>query len=132
MGIEKRGHERTFGELGVHWLKVHSATLESHADNVGRMEHLTKAFGKVPLSGVTAERVALLRAKMAAETIEDDDGNDVPRWRPNTVNRTLALLRKVLNDGVTWGWARSAPKVKLLSVPEIVVTRRDGQRLERR
>jgi integrase len=118
VGVEKRGEERTFGELAAHWLKVHSATLESHADNVGRMEHLMKAFGKVPVSGVTAERVALLRARMAAETVEDDDGKKVPRWRPNTVNRTLALLRKVLNDGVTWGWARSAPKVKLLAVPE--------------
>ncbi|MES1205325.1 MAG: hypothetical protein ABUS79_05255 [Pseudomonadota bacterium] len=82
------------------------------------MAHLTKALGKLPLSGVTAERVALLRAKMVAETIEDEEGNETPRWRPSAVNRVLALLRKVLNDGVSWGWARSAPKVKLLPVPE--------------
>ena len=118
VGVEKRGTEKTFAELAAHWLEVHSATLESHADNVGRMAHLTKALGKLPVSGVTAERVALLRAKMASETIEDEEGNETPRWRPSTVNRVLALLRKVLNDGVSWGWARSAPKVKLLPVPE--------------
>jgi integrase len=118
VGVEQRGEEKTFAQLADHCLEVHSATLESHADNVGRVEHLRKAFGKLPVSGVTAERIALLRARMAAETVEDDEGNETPRWRPNTVNRVLALLRKVLNDGVAWGWVRSAPKVKLLAVPE--------------
>jgi integrase len=118
VGVEKRGEEKTFAELAAHWLEVHSATLESHADNVGRMEHLTKALGKLPVSGVTAETVALLRARMAAETVPNGKGKKVQRWRPSTVNRVLALLRKVLNDGVSWGWARSAPKVKLLPVPE--------------
>ncbi len=118
LGVEKRGSEKTFAQLATHWLEVHSATLESHSDNVGRMEHLTKAFGTLPISGVTAERVALLRARMAAETVPSGEGGKAPRWRPNTINRTLALLRKVLNDGVTWGWAKSAPKVKLLPVPE--------------
>ncbi len=103
VGVEKMGTEKSFAELAAHWLEAHSATLESHADNVGRMAHLTKALGNLPVSAVTAERVALLRAKMAAETIEDEEGNRTPRWRPSTVNRVLALLRKVLNDGVSWG-----------------------------
>ena len=119
VGVERRGSEKTFAELAAHWLKTHSATLVSHGDNLGRMKHLTTELGKLPLSGVTAERVASLRAKMAAEKISDGEGGKVQRWRPNTVNRTLALLRKVLNDGVTWGFARSAPKVKLLPVAEI-------------
>jgi len=118
IGVEKRGEEKTFADLAAHWLKVHSASLTSHADNEGRMKHLTGAFGRLAVSAISAERVALLRARMAAETVEDDDGKRVPRWRPNTINRVLALLRKVLNDAVGWGWARSAPRVKLLSVPE--------------
>jgi integrase len=119
VGVERRGSERTFAELAAHWLKTHSATLVSHSDNEGRMKHLTKELGKLPVSAVTAERVASLRAKMAAEKVSDGEGGKVQRWKPNTVNRTLALLRKVLNDGVTWGFARSAPKVKLLPVAEI-------------
>ncbi len=118
VGIERRGSEKTFAELAAHWLKTHSATLTSHGDNVGRMKHLTKELGKLPVSSVTAEKVALLRAKMAAEKVSDGEGRKVQRWKPNTVNRTLALLRKVLNDGVTWGFIKSAPRVKLLSVPE--------------
>ena len=76
-------------------------------------------MAKLPLSAVTADRVASLRARMAAEKVSDGEGGKVQRWKPNTVNRTLALLRKVLNDGVAWGFARSAPKVKLLPVAEI-------------
>ena len=119
VGVERRGSEKTFAELAAHWLKTHSATLVSHGDNLGRMKHLTAELGKLPLSGVTAERVASLRARMAAEKVSDGEGGKVQRWKPNTVNRTLALLRKVLNDGVTWGFARSAPKVKLLPVAEL-------------
>ena len=86
VGVEAvKGAEKTFAELASHWLKVHSATLTSHSDNEGRMKHLTKAFGRLPVSQVTAERVALLRAKMAAETTSDGEGGQVQRWRPNTV-----------------------------------------------
>ena len=118
VGVEQRGDERTFAELAAHWLKVHSATLTSHADNVSRMAHLTTAFSTLAVSQVTTERVDLLRARMAAETITNDKGKKVARWRPNTVNRVLALLRKILHDGVGWGWLRSAPRVRLLSAPE--------------
>jgi hypothetical protein len=95
VGVERRGSEKTFAELAAHWLKTHSATLTSHGDNVGRMKHLTAELGKLPVSGVSAEKVALLRARMVAE-VSDGEGRKVQRWKPNTVNRTLALLRKVI------------------------------------
>ena len=119
VGIEGRGKaERTFAELAAHWLDVHSASLTSHDDNISRMAPLVRELGKLPVSAVTRERVDSLRGRMAAEEVDDGKGGRVRRWAPNTVNRYLALVRKVLNDGAGWGWVRSAPKVKLLSVAE--------------
>lgn len=118
VGVPERSKEKAFSEAAEHWLKTHSATLNSHSDNVSRMGHLLKAFAKLPLGQIDAGRVATFRAKMAAEKVKDEKGVESPRWRPNTINRTLALLRKVLNDSVSWGFIKAAPKVKLLPAPE--------------
>ena len=95
------------------WLKLHSQVeLVSHDDNVGRMKHLREAFGKLQVSEITPGRIDLFKSHMAAEPRRDDKGEpitdpetgeEVRRWAPATVNRTLALLRKVLNDAVRWG-----------------------------
>ena len=110
------------------WLKLHSQVeLVSHDDNVGRMKHLREAFGKLQVSEITPGRIDLFKSRMAAEPRRDDKGEpitdpetgeEVRRWAPATVNRTLALLRKVLNDAVRWGHLQHAPKVRLLKVPE--------------
>jgi integrase len=120
VGVPERDkNEKTFAQVAKHWLETHSAAaLTSHSDNVSRMKHLEKAFGKLPLSHVTTERVDALKAKMAAEKVKDEKGVESPRWRPNTINRVLALLRKVMNDAEGWGYVKSTPKVKLLPAPE--------------
>jgi hypothetical protein len=50
------------------------------------------------------EPLAEFRAAKKATTKTDKDGKVVARWTPNTINRMLALLRKVLNDCATWGY----------------------------
>jgi integrase len=118
--IEAPTNEKTFAELASYWLENHSAAAcTSHHDNVSRMKHLLAAFGRVKVSEITAQRADELKARMSRETkTKDATGAKVAKWRPNTINRTLALLRKCLNDAVRWDWLPHAPKVRLLPVPE--------------
>jgi integrase len=121
VGIEELKVEGTFSELADYWLATHSKVqLSSHDANASRMEqHLRPAFGKQPLSWITAERIDEFAAKMVRETVTDPETKkERPRWSPSTINRCLALLRKVLNDGVRWGRISHPPRVRLLPVPE--------------
>jgi integrase len=119
VGIEEPKPEGKFTELADYWLDNHSAVkCTSHHDNVSRMQHLRREFGNKPLSWITASRIDELAARMARETVADENDEQVPRWAPNTINRVLALLRKVLNDGVRWARLPHAPKVRLLPAPE--------------
>jgi integrase len=112
-------NEKTFSDAADYWLKTHSqASCDSHGDNVGRMKHLREEFGSMLLSQITGQRIAEFRAAKKASTKTDKDGKRVPRWTPSTINRMLAALRKMLNDCVTWGFLKAAPKVKLLPVAE--------------
>ena len=112
-------NEKTFTDAADYWLKTHSeASCDSHDDNVGRMKHLREEFRTTLLSRITGQRIAEFRAAKKAATKSDKDGNTVPRWTPSTINRMLAVLRKMLNDCATWGYIKAAPKVKLLPVAE--------------
>ncbi len=119
VGIEETKVEAPFNELADYWLENHSAVkCSSHDENMSRMQHLRKAFGKKPPSWITAQRIDEFAAWAKRETVTDKEGNEKPRWAGNTINRILALLRKVLNDGVRWGRLPHAPKIRLLPVPE--------------
>jgi integrase len=128
VGIEPEKPGTLFNAVADEWLRLHSKVeLVSHDDNVGRMKHLREEFAKVQVADITAGRIDLFKAQMAAEPRRDPKGEpvtdpktgeEVRRWAPATVNRTLALLRKVLNDSVRWGHLTHAPKVRLLKVPE--------------
>jgi integrase len=119
--IEQPKDEKTFEQAADYWLTNHSAAAcVSHDDNTGRMKHLRKAFGKLPLSHITPQRIDEFKAGRVAETKVDPENpkKQVPRWAVGTVNRMLSLLRKLLNDSVRWGYITHAPKVKLLPAPE--------------
>jgi len=118
--IEKPKAEKTFSEAADYWLTNYSAAAcVSHDDNAGRMKHLTAAFGKLRLSEITAQRIDEFKAARKRETKVDPETEEaVPRWAVGTVNRMLALLRKLLNDCIRWGDLSHAPKVRLLPVPE--------------
>jgi hypothetical protein len=120
VGVEADRPGTTFSAVADTWLKNHSQVVcTSHHDNVSRMKHLNAAFGRLALPEITPQRIDSFKAKMASETMEDaETGATLPRWKPNTINRVLALLRKILNDAVHWELVSHAPKVKLLPVPE--------------
>ncbi len=119
VGIEAPKDEKTFAQAIAYWLETHSAAaLTSHGDNLGRAKPLVDAFGSLRLSEITHERIDAFRASCKRQTKEGLDGNRVPKWAVGTINRMLALLRKVLNDSAHWGWITAAPKVKLLPQPE--------------
>jgi integrase len=118
---EAPAEELSFGAAIDYWLKNHSAAAcTSHDDNVGRAQHLRKAFGKLPLSDINAQRIDEFKAARAREKKADPENPEkqIPRWAPGTINRMLSCLRKVLNDCVRWGYLSHAPKVRLLPVPE--------------
>jgi len=115
----KPEQERTFGECLDYWLRTHSAVaLVSHHDNELRAKVLREAFGRLPVSHVTAVRIAEFRAAKLAEKTKDPKGGEIPARSPATVNRYLGLLRKVMNDSALWGFVPSAPRVKLMKVPK--------------
>jgi integrase len=120
VGVEPDAPGTSFSAVAETWLKDHSkVACTSHDDNVSRMKHLNAAFGRLTLLEITPQRIDGFKAKMASETVEDvETGVETPRWKPNTINRVLALLRKILNDAVRWELLSHAPKVKLLPVPE--------------
>ncbi len=110
VGIQAPGMEKTFAEAMAYWLENHSATaLSSHGDNVSRSKELLEVLGTLTLSEINAERVVVRRASAPLRT---KGGKKVPRWAVGTINRHLALLRKVLNDSARWGWITAAPKVQ--------------------
>jgi len=120
VGVEPVRQEKTLGYLADYWLENHSASnCVSHPDNVSRMKHLREAFGKLSLSEITAKRIDEFKARMVRATVKNPKTKKVsPRWSPSTINRILALLRKMLNDAVRWDYLPAAPKVRLLPIPE--------------
>jgi integrase len=120
VGVEAPVEEMTFDALADYWLENHSAAAcVSHDDNVSRMKHLRVAFGKDKLSQITAQRIDELKAQMARKKRRAAAGGTMePHWQPATINRVVALLRKVMNDAVRWGYIAAAPRVKMLPVPE--------------
>jgi integrase len=120
VGVEAPVEEMTFDALADYWLENHSAAAcVSHDDNISRMKHLRAAFGKDKLGRITAQRIDELKAQMARKKRKAAVGGTMePHWQPATINRVVALLRKVMNDAVRWGYIAAAPRVKMLPVPE--------------
>jgi integrase len=81
---------------------------------------IRSSSGGIPRSRTARPPVASETQPGWAETKPDPENpkEQVRRWAVGTVNRMLALLRKVLNNSVRWGYIPHAPKVKLLPAPE--------------
>jgi integrase len=99
-----------FRELAEYWLenhsKVHNAPSQ-YAKNAERMRnHLVPNFGNCDIAHITARMV------------DEYKKNRSGRIKPATINRTLAILRKMLNDAVRWGFVGSSPMRMIQQLPE--------------
>lgn len=139
VGVLPQVKVMTFAELAELWLREHSAVnCTSHEDNVFRMrKHLLPAFGKMPVNEIDGAAVKAFVARMSALTRPGatKDAASVPKYSPNTINRVLALLRKVLRDGAR-EWSKksglvAAPHIKLLKVPQVPIECLDQAQAER-
>ena len=93
--------EMSFEALADNWLenysKVHNAPSQ-YAKNKERIrKHLVPFFGKKNIADITPRMVDEYK-KSKFNLIE-----------PATINRTLAILRKMFNDAVRWGFLAFSP-----------------------
>lgn len=86
----------------MRWLEGDARTLESFEDIKGKARHIEKYIAGQPIA----------RASDIAEEIKKDmldAGLGVV-----TINRRLAVLRRITNLAAKWKWIEAAPKVTLL------------------
>ncbi len=90
-----------FNELADYWLKNYSKVNNSpsqYRKNEERLDkHLRPFFGRT--------RAQDVNAKM----IDEYKASKLGKLSPATINRTLALLKKIFNDAVRWGFMAKNP-----------------------
>ncbi len=104
LGIKPR---RTWSEAVVlyHQETRHKA---SFVTDVVHLRWLDRYLGGLHLDQIDREKVEMLRSAKSAEGV-----------RPATVNRTLEVLRAILNKAVSeWEWIDRAPRVRMLPEPD--------------
>lgn len=84
-------------------------------------EYLTGDAKRLRSYDSLLSKARLIRPYLRGKTFQDIPSvvkkikSDGKKLAPATINRRLALLRKVCNCAVDWGWISHAPKIKLLS-----------------
>ena len=91
----------SFQALADYWLEQHSKVNNApsqYAKNKERIaNHLKPFFGDTDIRDITPRMVDELKKGMFKLV------------KPATINRVLAILRKMFNDAVRWGFASSSP-----------------------
>lgn len=91
----------TFNEIAEYWLENYSKVANApsqYAKNKERIEnHLKPFFGKTDISHITPRMIDEYK-KDKHETLS-----------AATINRTLAILRKMFNDAIRWGFIGHSP-----------------------
>ncbi len=91
----------SFDELADYWLENYSKVSNApsqYEKNGERIEnHLKPCFGKVEISHITPRMIDEYKNTKHGEL------------SPATVNRTLAILRKMFNDAIRWGFMSQNP-----------------------
>ena len=96
----------TWNDAAARWLIEQSHKSSLHSDK-SIIRWLDTHLAGVPLTAIDRSVVADIHHKKLAVGVTNA-----------TVNRTLALLRAVLNRAATdWEWLRSVPKIRLLREP---------------
>jgi integrase len=95
------GQKMSFEELADYWLEHHSKVNNApsqYRKNRERIDvHLVPFFKGMDIRNITAR------------TIDEYKQSRLEAIKPATVNRTLAILRKMFNDAVRWGFIPSSP-----------------------
>jgi integrase len=91
----------SFRELADYWLENHSKVNNvpyQYKKNMERIDvHLVPFFGNRDIRNVTPRM------------IDEYKQSRLDVIKPATINRTLAILRKMFNDAVRWGFLASSP-----------------------
>jgi integrase len=102
----------TFRELAVFWLENYSKVSNApsqYEKNKERIDnHLLPSFGDQDIANITPRRIDEYKKSKTGEISSA------------TINRTLAILRKMFNDAIRWGFLAASPMrhVSQLREPE--------------
>jgi integrase len=97
-----RRQERTLADAILTWLNGEARALRSYDNLVDKVRAMREHVAGQPLSAAVAVANTIKREGMAAGL------------RPATINRRLAILRRVCRLAVRWGWIEHAPSITLL------------------
>lgn len=118
-----RAPKRTIDQAVARWLTGEAALLKSHDNLVGKVAAIEAAITGQPLARIVE----------VAEAIKADGIRD--KLKPATINRRLAILRRVANlASAQWGWldADLGRRIKLLpgeSARHVYLTPKEVERL---
>ena len=100
----------TFGQLARYWLenysKVSNAPSQYRKNGERLAKHLIPYFGDREASYITPRMV------------DEYKKSREPLIQPATINRTLAILRKMFNDAVRWGFLSASPMKQVQQLRE--------------
>lgn len=98
-----RPSKKTLDQALLRWLEGDARALKSYDDICGKARHIESYIAGKPVAA----------AADVAEIIKKDmlDAG----LTPTTINRRLAVLRRITKLAVKWGWIDAAPAVTLLS-----------------
>ena len=97
-----RPGKKTLDQALLRWLQGDARALPSYEDVKAKARHIEKYIAGQPIA----------KASDVAETIKKamlDEG-----LTPTTINRRLAVLRRITKLAAKWGWIEAAPAVTLL------------------
>ena len=122
-GTVKRAPRRTIDQAVARWLTGEAALLKSHVNIAGKVAAIEAAITGQPLTRIVE----------VAEAIKADGIRD--KLKPATINRRLAILRRVANLAhQQWGWldADLGRRIKLLpgeTARHVYLTPQEAERM---
>ncbi len=96
---------RTWPEVVIRWLAEHSHKKSIETDKF-KLRWLDQHLLSLCVHEITRDKVDAIRDSKLSQGVSN-----------STVNRTLELLRSILNCCIDWEWLDSAPKIRLLPEP---------------
>jgi integrase len=100
----------TFRELAEYWLenysKIENAPSQYEKNRERIRNHLLPFFRETWIADITPR------------TIDEYKNSRHGKIKPSTINRTLAILRKMFNDAIRWGFMRTSPMTMVKQLKE--------------